>query len=259
MMTLKNILLSANPSETLREMMNDGTLREFEPALANLRMTIPQGFHHKDNFEHSLKVLDNAINREENGPDLILRAAALFHDIGKPATRKFGARKDVTFDGHEIVGASITHKVLTKHHFTKNEIREISLIVRLHMRSHGFTENDWTDSAIRRLIHDTGNIDTLHRLIIVFYADSTTANTKKLIAHRHVIDRLSEEINSVMKADERKRMRPALNGNEVMEIFHLEPGPELGRIMKFLNSDDGIMLSRENALKAIEKRITEND
>lgn len=255
MNTLKQILMSNNPVTVLRSMVEDGSLKDLDPMIAGLKMDIPKGFHHKDNLEHSIRVLGNAISRETNGPDLILRTAALLHDIGKPATRKFGTRKSVTFDGHERVGATIARKMLKNHGYSKAEIQDITLLIALHMRSHGFRDVDWTDSAVRRLITDVGDDTLMEKLIIIFYADSTTKNAQKLKIHRAGIEALRKEIARVKKADERKALRPALNGHEVMEIFNLTPGRELGKIMKFLNSDEGISLTRDEALEVINEKF----
>lgn len=252
---MKQLLTSDSPVEVLRKMDSDGTLVDLEPALAELRMPMKKGVHHKDNLTHSIKVLENAIEREVDGPDLILRTAALFHDIGKPATRKFNGRKSVTFDGHEYVGSKMVKRILSKHDYRKNEISAISKIVSLHMRSHGFGEGDWTDSGVRRLMNDAGNDEILKRLIIVFYADATTANKAKLERHHKGIEKLKSEIARVKMEDARKALRPALNGNEVMELMNLTPGRELGVIMKFLNSDDGIHMSRDEAISYIRENF----
>lgn len=255
MNNLRELLMKQDPVGELRAMIANDTLRAFEPTLADLKMEIREGFHHKDNLEHSWRVLQNAIDRENGEPDIILRAAALFHDIGKPATRKFGTRKSVTFDGHENVGANITRKVLLKHGFSVKEVEDIALIVSLHMRSHGFTEVDWTDSAVRRLISDAKNEATLNRLIIVFYSDATSRNLNKVKMIHAGIDKLKIEIARVKEKDARKAMRPALNGLEVMELFNLKEGKELGQIMKFLNSDNGITLKRDEAIELIKLSI----
>lgn len=252
---MKQLLMSDKPVEALREMDSNGTLVEFEPALADLRMPMKKGYHHKDNLTHSIQVLENAIVREENGADLILRTAALLHDIGKPATRKFNARKSVTFDGHEYVGSKIAKEILRRHNYSNVEIKMITKIIALHMRSHGFGEGDWTDSGVRRLMNDAGDPDTLNRLIIVFYADATTANKAKLNRHHMGISKLKSEINRVRKEDARKALRPALNGNEVMELMNLTPGRELGSIMKFLNSDEGVHLSKDEAIRTIREKF----
>lgn len=252
MKNIKEILLSDNPVGELRELIATNELRTLEPTLANLRMDIPRGYRHKDNLEHSLRVLQNAIDRENGTPDLVLRASALFHDIGKPGTRKFDSRKNVTFDGHEMLGAKIVRKVLPGHGFSKAEVKEIALIVSLHMRSHGFGDADWNDSAVRRLITDAGNPETLNRLVIVFYADTTTKNNPRLQGIHRSIDLLVEAIARVNAVDARRALRPALNGKEVMDLFGMKEGRELGVVMKFLNSDEGIKLSRDEAIRVVE-------
>lgn len=259
MNTLKNILMSDDPATTLRNMVDEGTLRDLEPSLADLRMPMVKGYHHKDNLIHSIKVLQNAVEAEKNGPDLILRTAALFHDIGKPATRKFNGRKSVTFDGHEIVGARMVKKILAKHNYSKSEINDVSKIVALHMRSHGFGTGDWTDTAVRRLMNDVGNSNILEQLLIVFHADATTSYPEKLKRHREGIVKLRAEIERVEKEDARKKLRPALNGFDVMTMFNLSQGPQLGKIMKFLNSDEGVYLSKDEAISEIKQRFFDED
>lgn len=255
MKNLKELLMSENPVATLRVMVEQGTLADFNQDIANLKMDIPRGYHHKDNLEHSIRVLENAISMEENGPDLVLRTAALLHDIGKPATRKLGARKSVSFDGHEVVGARIVSKMLPKQGYSKSEVREVALLVRLHMRSHGFDTNAWTDSAVRRLVTDAENEVTLSRLLIVFKADVTTKSDQKRNRVHKVVEHLEETIARFKKDEARKSLRPAYNGHELMEMFGLEQGRELGQLMKFLNSDEGIHLNRDDALAEIKKRF----
>ena len=190
--------MDTDPVAVLRSMVADGTLRGFEPAIADLDMHRPKGFHHKDNLEHSIRVLGNAIDRETNGPDLVLRTAALLHDIGKPATRKLGSRKSVTFDGHEAL---------------------------------------------------------MDRLVIIFYADVTTRHDHKRRAIHASVDGLVQEMARIKKEDARKALRPALTGYDIMELTGLSQGPELGRLMKFLNSDEGIHLSRDEAIAAVQTRL----
>lgn len=256
MKTLKELMKSADPVAELRMMVSNDTLADFDEDIAGLKMPIPRGYHHKDNLEHSIRVLDNAINAEVNGPDVVLRTAALLHDIGKPATRKLGTRKSVSFDGHEVVGSHIARRLLNRHGFTKDEVKEITLLIRLHMRSHGFDVNDWTDSGVRRLIKDTEDEATLSRLLIIFKSDATTTNAKKLNAVHRSVDKLAQEIERVQNEDKRSSMRPALNGHEIMEIFELKPGRELGRVMKFLNSDEGVSLTREEALTKAQEMLS---
>lgn len=256
MKTLKEILLSADPVSILREMDVNGSLAALDPAISGLRLAIVPGAHHKDNLDHSIRVLENAIEREDV-PDLVLRTAALLHDVGKPATRKFGVRKSVSFDGHEIVGAAIARKMLKKHGYSKSEISEISELIALHMRSHGFEENGaWTDSGVRRLIGDVSSDKQMDRLVIIFYSDVTTKHAHKRKAIHDQVDHLVNAIVRVKREDERKSLRPAIDGCEVMEILGINPGKELGVVMKFLNSDDGVFLSREDAISEIIRRFS---
>lgn len=254
-MGLKDILMSDNPVAVLRAMDKNGTLGQLEPSLAALRMEMRAGFHHKDNLTHSMQVLQNAIDMEPGGADLVLRTAALFHDIGKPATRKFVGKSTVTFQNHETVGAHMVRKILKAHGYSRAEINEIAKIVAFHMRSHGFGDVQWTPSAVRRLITEVGSQETMDRLIIIFYSDITTKFDSKKSALHKSIDALIEAMDEVKALDARRSLRPALNGNEVMELFNLTPGRELGKIMKYLNTDEGVALSRDEAIEVIKTRF----
>ena len=244
-----------DPVGVIRDMDNRGVLASFEPVVAGLRMERLAGARHKDNLEHSIRVLEYAIARESK-PDLILRTAALLHDVGKPATRRIGGRNSVTFDGHEVVGAKIARRILKKHGFTAGEIDEIAELIALHMRSHGFEESgSWSDSAVRRLVNDVSTSEQMDRLLIIFYSDVTTKHDHKREAIHRQVDLLAQEIERVKAEDARKALRPAIDGFEVMAAFNLEPGRKLGRIMRFLNSDEGISMSREEALAHIKKNL----
>jgi poly(A) polymerase len=255
MSKLKDVLLHRDAVVILRRMVADGTLAELEPSLAALHMEIPRGYHHKDNLAHSIKVLENAIKREQGEPDLILRTAALFHDIGKPATRKFGSKRSVTFTGHEIVGARMVRKILRTHGYSKAQISEVSNLVAFHMRSHGFTPKLWTDSAVRRLITDAGSEETLNRLIILFYSDLTTGQDKLRSEVTAGLDSLVEKIALVRKQDARRSLRPAVDAYVIMGRYGMEPGPALGSVMRFLNSDEGVSLPRDEEFAAVESKF----
>lgn len=218
------------------------------PPLAALDMP-DRNNRHKDVLVHSFQVLGNAMSMEEDGADIILRTAALFHDIGKPATRVFHGHGKVTFDGHESVGAAMIPRILRGQGYSREEVATISMLVRHHMRGYGYTEAPWSDSALRRLITDTGSERDLRRLLTIFRSDVTTshANRKKRILAG--VDTLERDLIKVKESDNRKALRPAINGYEVMEATGLTAGKELGRIMKFLNSDDGVILSRDEAVK----------
>lgn len=254
-MTIRQILSGPDPVAVLTAADHDGTLHRIEPSLAALRMEVPAGHHHKDNLTHSLKVLQNAIDRETTGSDLILRTAALFHDVGKPATRVFNGRNSVSFDGHEHVGAHMVRKILKAHGYTKKEIQDVSLLVTHHMRSHGYQDVPWTDSGVRSLITDVGDEAMMEKLIIIFYSDATTGIAKKLRAHHKSVDMLAAHIQKVKKDDARKALRPALNGNQVMDMFSLTPGKELGAVMRFLNSDEGVRLTAAEAEAKIREKF----
>jgi poly(A) polymerase len=244
--TLKEILSSAKPVESLKALKAQGVLSDLEPTLAALEMPIPSGYNHKDNLEHSFQVLQNAIDREEDGVDLILRTAALFHDIGKPATRKFGKKGTVTFTNHDVVGAKMVRQILPNHGYSKSETDSVARLVYMHMRSHSFKAG-WSESAVRRLSTDAGSHKQLERLIVIFYADATTKhNGKKNQIHSSVAE-LTSELLRVKKSDERKALRPALDGIEVAEFLNIPFGPKLGSVMKFLNSDTNIQLNKEEA------------
>lgn len=252
--TLKDILLSTDPVKELRVLIATGELYTLEPTLSELLMPIPAGYHHKDNLEHSIRVLGNAIDREVNGPDLILRTAALFHDIGKPASRQFGPKGSVTFTNHDVIGSKMVKRILPSHGYSKQEVSQVATLVHMHMRSHTF-KTGWSESAVRRMIVDVGSADQLERLIVIFYSDATTKiDSNREGIHRNV-SLLSDALDEVKKKDARARLRPALNGNEVAEILNLTPGIELGKAMKLLNQDQNIALKREDAIALLKENF----
>ena len=250
-MNLKDFLMQADPVSALRRLVATGTLKNLEPSLVALKMEIPCGYHHKDNLEHSIRVLERAIEREPAGADLVLRTAALFHDVGKPATRKFGRPGEVTFQNHAEAGAKMLKKILKRHGYTLEERAQIEQLVSLHMRAYGFGEAEWSDSGVRRLATDAGSQEALDRLIIIFYSDLTTKNDRKRLAVERGIARLETALARVRAADARKALRPALDGHELMELTGLRPGKELGSLMKFLNRDEMVGLPRDEALAAL--------
>lgn len=253
MNTLRNILAGDNPGLVLRAMNQNGALVDLEPSIPALRMSIPAGYHHKDNFEHSIKVLENAVNRETNGVDIVLRTAALFHDIGKPATRKFGIKGLVTFENHEVVGARMVKTILRNHGYSKDEIKSVGSLVRLHMRSHNYDTASWTDAGVRRLLVDAG--DLFERLVVLFYSDVTSGHASKREKVYRSVDMLVEKATIVQETDARKLLRPAVDGNRIMSLYGLVPGRELGQVMKFLNTDEGVRLTETEALKMVETKF----
>jgi poly(A) polymerase len=255
-MSIREILTSADPYQVLVTADRENRLAAIDPALAELRMNIPEGFHHKDNLTHSLLVLQNAIDRETDGVDIVLRTAALYHDVGKPATREFADGGVVSFTAHEHVGAHFLKKHLPQFGYSKNEIRQIVLLVSLHMRSYGYSDVSWGDSAVRRLLVDVNHDFTaLKRLLVLFHSDITTRYPEKRTRLQNGIVRLEQHVLAVHTADQRATLRPALNGNDIMEIFGITPGRELGAVMKFLNSDENVGLSRDELLMLVTEKF----
>lgn len=254
---MKDFLLGDDPVGELFKLDEKGRMRELDDDLANLRMDIPKGFHHKDNLTHSIQVLENAITREDDGPDLILRTAALYHDVGKPATRSFKGGS-VSFWNHEVVGARMMPKILRGNGFTKSDEDQVQHLVALHMRGYGFGDVTWSDSGVRRLIRDAGSEVALLRLIKIFYSDLTSKSPRVVARVTAGIARLEEALRDVMAADERALLRPALDGNQIMAITGLKPGRELGVIMKFLNQDEHVGLEADAALDLLASKFPEH-
>ena len=257
-LSLRSIFLLPNPVGLLREMDRRGQLNDIDNHIARMSELGRNSRQDKDLFDHSLKVLENAISHENDGADAVLRAAAFLHDVGKPATRRVIPDRGVTFDGHEVVGARIIKPSLFKGGFSSAEVKQITELIRLHMRSHGFTREDkkmWNDSAVRRLMNEVSSKEQMERLTIIFRSDVTSKHASKRVAVQRQVDRMVAEMDRIRVADKRSAMRPAIDGNRVMEILGIGPGPELGKVMKFLNSDEGILLSEDEAISMITEKF----
>lgn len=217
------------------------------PEIPAMCMAPDEHAQHKDVYAHSLQVMRQAMDQEEDGPDLVLRWAALLHDCGKPDTRDTTGGK-VTFHHHEVVGAKLVRKRLRALKFPKAMTQDIAQLVYLHMRFHGFGEGQWTDSAVRRYVTDAGALlPRLHKLV---RADCTTRNERKARRLQRTYDHLEERIQEIQEKEDLARVRPDLDGNEIMEILGLQPGPEVGRawsFMKELRLEQG-PLPREEAI-----------
>ena len=258
-LSLRNIFHLPNPVGFLREMDRCNQLSDIDIHVAKMAELGRNSRQDKDLFDHSLKVLENAISRENDGADVVLRVAAFLHDVGKPATRRVVPGRGVTFDGHEVVGARIIKPSLAKGGFSKTEVTQITELIRLHMRSHDFTRGDkkmWNDSAVRRLMNEVSNDEQLNRLVIIFRSDVTSKHASKRAAVQRQVDRLVDEMGRIRAVDSRSAMRPAIDGNRVMEILGIGPGPKLGKVMKFLNSDEGILLNEEEAVSVVTERFS---
>ena len=212
--------------------MDTGLADHVLPELPKLRLEIDEHHRHKDVYEHTLTVLEQAIDLETDGPDLILRLAALLHDIGKPKTRRFEPGGGVSFHHHEVVGAHMTAARLRKLKYSKEIIEDTSRLVELHLRFHGYGEAEWTDSAVRRYVRDAGPL--LERLHKLTRSDCTTRNRRRALMLEHAYDDLERRIAELREQEELDAIRPDLDGNEIMEVLGIKPGPEVGAAYKFL-------------------------
>ncbi|WP_442875649.1 CCA tRNA nucleotidyltransferase [Actinoallomurus sp. NBC_01490] len=248
---LSKLLTGAHPRQGLTLLVDTGLAARVLPELPKLRLEIDEHHRHKDVYEHSLIVLEQAIAQEKDGPDLILRLAALLHDIGKPKTRSFVDGGRVTFHHHEVVGASMTKARLTALRYPKDVVADVSRLVELHLRFHGYGTGEWTDSAVRRYVRDAGPL--LSRLHKLTRADCTTRNKRKAAALARTYDDLERRIARLEKEEELAKIRPELDGHEIQQILDLKPGPAVGRAYKFLldlRLDQG-PIGKEAAAKAL--------
>jgi poly(A) polymerase len=228
---LSKLLMGAAPRAGL-ELLVDTELAEVVlPELPALRMAADEHGQHKDVYAHTLQVLEQAIDLEDE-PDLTLRWAALLHDIGKPATRAFGPGGRVTFHHHEVVGARMARKRLKELRFSKQLVEDVGQLVFLHLRFYGYRDGEWTDSAVRRYIVDAGPLlPRLHKLV---RSDCTTRNTRKAAALSAAYDTLEQRIAELQAHEELAAIRPDLDGNEIMAILDVPPGPLVGAAYKHL-------------------------
>lgn len=229
---LNKLLLSAHPRKGLALLVDTGLAQQVLPELPALRLESDEHHRHKDVYEHSLTVLEQAIDLEEDGPDLVLRLAALLHDIGKPRTRRFEKDGRVSFHHHEVVGAKMVKKRMTDLKYSNDMVKDVSKLVELHLRFHGYGDGEWTDSAVRRYVRDAGPlVDRLHKLT---RSDCTTRNKRKAAALSRTYDALEERIAQLQDREELDAIRPDLDGNEIMQILSVGPGPVIGKAYAFL-------------------------
>lgn len=235
---LERLLVSRWPRRGLELMVYTGVADVVLPELSELQQTVDEHKRHKDVYEHTLTVLDQAIALETGpdgpvpGPDLVLRLAAIMHDVGKPATRRFEPGGGVSFHHHEMVGAKLTAKRLKALRFDKHTVKDVSRLVELHLRFHGYGDGAWTDSAVRRYVTDAGPLlERLHRLT---RADSTTRNQRKAMRLSAAYDDLEERIAALREQEELKAIRPDLDGKQIMEILGVPAGPVVGQAYQHL-------------------------
>lgn len=253
---LVKLVLAPDPRAGLEVLVDTGLADEVLPELPALRLEVDEHHRHKDVYEHSLTVLEQAIDLEDPaadpdpdtdptadpdaaadpdavpGPDLVLRLAALLHDIGKPATRRFEPGGGVSFHHHEIVGAKMTRARLRALRFDKETVRSVSRLVELHLRFHGYGSGEWTDSAVRRYITDAGPL--LGRLHKLTRSDSTTRNRRKAARLAASYNDLERRIERLREQEELSAVRPDLDGHQIGGILGIRPGPVLGRAYQHL-------------------------
>jgi poly(A) polymerase len=241
-------LLSSNdPVTGLRLLVDTGLADRFLPELSGLKLEIDEHAQHKDVYEHTLMVVRNAVRLEDDGPDFILRMAALMHDVGKPATKDVGRDGRVSFHHHEVVGARLTKARMKAMRYPKDVIADVVELVGLHLRFYGYGRGEWTDSAVRRYVTDAG--DLLTRLHKLTRSDCTTRNRRKAAQLAADYDALEERIVRLQDEEDLARIRPDLDGNAIMRLLGLPPGPVIGeawRYLKELRLDRG-PLTREEA------------
>jgi poly(A) polymerase len=234
---LSKLLMSPRPKLGLAVLVETGLAAYVLPELPGLQLEIDEHHRHKDVYEHSLTVMEQAIDLETShqpasGPDLVLRLAALLHDIGKPKTRRFEKDGGVSFHHHEVVGARMVRKRLTALRYPNDVIDQVATLTELHLRFHGYGTGEWTDSAVRRYVRDAG--DQLVRLHKLTRADSTTRNRKRAAALQAAYDSLEVRIAELAEQEELASIRPDLDGNAIMEILGIPPGRDVGAAYSYL-------------------------
>ena len=232
---LSKLLLSSNPREGLEILVDSGLAALVLPELPALRLESDEHHHHKDVYQHTLTVLEQAIGYEADyglEKDLTVRLAALLHDIGKPATKRLEAGGTVTFYHHDVVGAKLAKKRLTELRFDTGTIKAVSRLIELHLRFFGYSDQQWSDSAVRRYVRDAA--EQLERLHILTRADVTTRNQKKADRLAHAYDDLEKRIAELREQEELDALRPDLDGNQIMEILGIGPSKEVGTAYNYL-------------------------
>ncbi|MEV8267612.1 CCA tRNA nucleotidyltransferase [Microbacterium sp. NPDC076911] len=244
---LVKLMHADDPVRGIRLLVDTGLMNEFLPEVPSLRLEVDEHHHHKDVYEHSLTVLQQAIELDrtrhpDSPPDIPLRIAALLHDIGKPSTRKLEPGGGVTFHHHDIRGARMAQKRMKALRFDASTIDAVSKLIELHLRFFGYAEGAWSDSAVRRYVRDAG--PELERLHILTRADVTTRNKRKASRLARAYDDIERRIAELAEEEELASMRPDLDGNRIQEVLGIAPGREVGEAYRFLlelRLDEGVL------------------
>lgn len=229
---LDKLLLGDDPVAGIDLLVQTGMGEVVLPEIGGMRMAIDEHHQHKDVYQHSLTVLRQAIALEDEGPDLVLRWAALLHDIGKPTTRQHEPNGGVSFHHHEVVGAKMVRKRMRALKYSKQMVDDVSQLVYLHLRFHGYGEGKWTDSAVRRYVTDAGPLlPRLHKLV---RADCTTRNQRRAAWLRASYDQLEKRIAELAAQEDLARVRPDLDGGQIMQLLDIPAGPQVGEAWRYL-------------------------
>ncbi len=242
------LILGEFPRNGLKILVETKLADQFIPEIPLLKLEIDEHHHHKDVYEHTLTVLEQAINLEKKlgEHDLVLRLAALFHDVGKPKTRQLLSGGGVAFHHHEVVGSKMTKARLKELRYDSQTIDLVSQLVFLHLRFHGYGSGEWSDSAVRRYVRDAG--ENLPRLHLLTRADCTTRNLKKAAQLSQNYDDLENRIEELQKTEELSRIRPELDGQQIMNLLNLKPSKAVGIAYDFLMEirlDQGLLGEEE--------------
>jgi len=235
---LTKLMLAPGPAGPVRGislMVDTGVADQVLPEVPRLRLEVDEHFRHKDVYQHSLTVLERAIALEPRyglESDLRLRLAALLHDIGKPKTRRLLPDGRVAFHHHEVVGAAMARARLSQLRFPADVVNDVATLIELHLRFHGYNDGGWTDSAVRRYVRDAGPL--LTRLHALTRADCTTRNRQKAARLARAYDSLEERITYLAEREELEKIRPDLDGNQIMQILGVRPGPLVGQAYRYL-------------------------
>jgi poly(A) polymerase len=231
---ITKLLMSNNPRLGITILVDTGLAAKVIPEIPQLRLEVDEHHHHKDVYEHSITVLEQAIALEDRlgGANLVIRLAALLHDIGKPKTRALIPGGGVSFHHHEVVGARLAKSRLKALRFSGEIVDQVETLIALHLRFHGYGDGEWTDSAVRRYVRDAGPL--LDHLHVLTRADCTTRNARKAARLAATYDGLEDRIAVLMEEEELSKIRPDLDGGEVMQLLDLKPGAMVGKALDFL-------------------------